>query len=322
VYPVDANLIVSLLDLHLSTTENSDEDAPLEIFEAGTGHGSLTLYLARAINGANPPAPPPPRVKHFLEETQSHRPDDKTQDPSSDLNNSLTNEKPRLGQDPSAPDGGFHAYKSYLPRRRAIIQSLDISPRFSEQAQRTVRNFRRGMYYHNVDFHVGTIPSYLSARLASSPSPFLEHAILDLPNCHEFLEIVNQSLKPNGTLMVFCPSITQINTCVQIAKKLFLPWKLETTLELGIGVGVGGREWDVRFIKPRALLKAELESKTRLEEHEQQRSAVEIIDVGEENGNREIIDEKIDDGLKMVCRPMVGVKVTGGGFIAQWRKLS
>jgi hypothetical protein len=53
--------MVSLLDIHVapptSTNEPSSSQPPLEILESGTGHGSLTLHLARAIAAANPPPP-------------------------------------------------------------------------------------------------------------------------------------------------------------------------------------------------------------------------------------------------------------------------
>ncbi|KAI5847514.1 S-adenosyl-L-methionine-dependent methyltransferase, partial [Tricharina praecox] len=47
VYPLDAATIASLLDVHVDGGALAEGSAPLEIFEAGTGHGSLTLALAR-----------------------------------------------------------------------------------------------------------------------------------------------------------------------------------------------------------------------------------------------------------------------------------
>ncbi|KAF8242612.1 S-adenosyl-L-methionine-dependent methyltransferase, partial [Wilcoxina mikolae CBS 423.85] len=52
VYPLDAATIASLLDIHVDAGGNSSTP-PLEIFEAGTGHGSLTLALARAVHVGN-----------------------------------------------------------------------------------------------------------------------------------------------------------------------------------------------------------------------------------------------------------------------------
>ena len=53
--------MVSLLDIHVapptSMNEPSSSQPPLEILESGTGHGSLTMHLSRAIAAANPSSP-------------------------------------------------------------------------------------------------------------------------------------------------------------------------------------------------------------------------------------------------------------------------
>lgn len=261
-------MIISLLDLHISPYHSEGCGAPYEIFEAGTGHGALTLHLSRAIHGAN------------------------------------------SGPLPSLNDA--EAYQAWLSNRKAVIQTLDISPAISSHAQEVVRNFRQGMYFPNIDFHVGGVDEYLSSRLVGAPEPFLEHAILDLPSCHEYLEIVGRSLKPNGSLLVFCPSITQINTCVQRIKDKMLPFLLESVLETGAGAGAGGREWDVRLVKPRSFEKAKaaIAAESDLVEHER------------ENVNNAEDDQKTDQGWEMVCRPKVGIRVVGGGFLGFWRRMT
>ena len=55
IYPQDANLLVSLLDIHVPTPDENNGGSSLEILEAGTGHGALTLHLARAICPATSP---------------------------------------------------------------------------------------------------------------------------------------------------------------------------------------------------------------------------------------------------------------------------
>jgi tRNA (adenine57-N1/adenine58-N1)-methyltransferase len=52
IYPSNTNIIVSLLDIN--PPKKGEE---IHILEAGTGHGALTLHLARAIHGCNPPIP-------------------------------------------------------------------------------------------------------------------------------------------------------------------------------------------------------------------------------------------------------------------------
>ena len=61
IYANYASSMISMLDIHVapptSTNDPSPSQPPLEILESGTGHGSLTLHLSRAIAAANP-APP------------------------------------------------------------------------------------------------------------------------------------------------------------------------------------------------------------------------------------------------------------------------
>ena len=268
---------MSLLDLHFNapnpgiTNKNT-----LEIFEAGTGHGALTLHLARAIHGANTRAPAIPL------EGQTGKKDD------------------------------FH---NWCKSRNAVIQTLDISSHHSRHAVNVVQNYRSGIYFPHVNFHVGTISEYLSARLLESGGePFLDHAILDLPNTHEYLEIVKKALKPNGTLITFCPSITQINASVMLVKAQGIALFLEKVLEVGAGIGVGGREWDVRPVKARALLKSEAAVLAHVGDPE----AV-VEGVPEDKTTSEPADAQ-ETGWEMVCRPKVGLRTAGGGFLAVWRR--
>lgn len=266
-------MIVSLLDLHTSVPGASDEK--LEIFEAGTGHGALTLFLARAIHGANTAAP-------------------------------------EIAEDIDGDSEKLVSYKEWLTKRRAILHTLDISERHSTHAQTVVKGFRGGMYYPNVDFHVGQIDAYITSRLSETDGkPFLDHAILDLPDTHSNMDIVSKALKPNGILITFCPSITQINSCFEFSKTQKLPLFLDPVLEIG---GVGGREWDVRRVKIKDFQSAKAKDA--------------ILETGDLPGGEEGDAEKIESTespiaetrWEMVCRPKVGVRVVGGGFVGVWRK--
>lgn len=323
-YPSDANLIVSLLDIH-PPQELADElpQGPLEIFEAGTGHGALTLHLARAIHGQNDRSPPLPPLPP--------KPLPSAQQPDGDGTATTVNAEPSFEELNNGLEhkAAQEAYDNYLPTRRAIIHTLDISAQHSKHAQTVVRNFRCGLYYHNIDFHVGTIPDYLTSRLASTSEPFLEHTILDLPDPHQHFEIIAKCLKPSGSLLVFSPSITQINTCVKRVKDERLPFLLEKVLELGAGVDVGGREWDVRLVKPRALLKAEAAARQAMVDGKNLSASETAEDEqGEQNeestqSKQSVKDENTsqDSGWEMICRPKVGGRVTGGGFVGLWRRM-
>ncbi|KAK0101385.1 hypothetical protein ONS95_006560 [Cadophora gregata] len=274
IYSQDANLIVSLLDLHPSPPlPNDTNEDRLEIFEAGTGHGALTLHLARAIHAENSPAPVPESIEP--------------------------------GEDNAVQiDRNLAVDKAWREARRAVIHTLDINATHSKHAAQVVKNFRNGLYFLNVDFHTGTIEDYLSGRLAESEDPFLDHAILDLPATHKYFEVVSKAMKANGTLIGFCPSITQINACVLLTKQKNLPFFLEKVIE--IGGAVGGREWDVRLVTPRA-------AKNELGEKQNP-----VVDDAE--GLK--VSETPNDGGEMVCRPKVGGRVSGGGFVGLWRRIT
>jgi tRNA A58 N-methylase Trm61 len=272
-------LIVSLLDLHPSVPGTIDEK--LEIFEAGTGHGALTMFLSRAVHGANTAPPKIPAA-----------------DDEADIN---------------------ERYQEWLAARRAIVHTLDISERHSMHARKTVKNFRNGIYFSNIDFHVGTIEDYLTARLEQAGGePFLDHAILDLPSTHLNMDIVSKALKPNGTLITFCPSITQVAVSLDLAKDEKLPLFLDSVIEIGGSVGVGGREWDVRRVQVRAQgANAQV---LAVEDSEDIKStSVEGAD-GDEERIVPVEPQVEEPRWEMVCRPRVGTRVVGGGFVGVWRK--
>ena len=170
-YPHDANLIVSLLDINPSPPRSTDNlDEKYEVFEAGTGHGALTLHLARAIQAYNPA---PPAIPKILSPTSI---DGIVVPPSNPapvsipagvegvfLSEALEKAEARVKRETKE----MKEFQEYKSQRRAVLNTLDIDPRYQQHARKIVRGFRQGMYAHNVDFHVGTIPEYLEARLAA-----------------------------------------------------------------------------------------------------------------------------------------------------------
>ena len=275
-------MIVSLLDIHVSSKFSATGNNPsLEILEAGTGHGALTLYLARAIHAAD----------------------------------------------------SQHLSKDSEHLRRAIIHSLDISSRHSEHARKIVQGFRRGMYTKDVEFHVGDISDWIDQQISIrkqkygdlTEKTFLSHVILDLPSSHSHIEKAAAALRTNGNLLVFNPNVTQISACVRLVKQKRLPLHLDRILELGPAV-TGGREWDIRMVKPRALMKEENEKKIN--------DAVTIADKISREGLLEgaLISKTRDEeqaqasaqddtGREMVCRPKPWTRTVGGGFVALWKKM-
>ncbi|KAF2177025.1 S-adenosyl-L-methionine-dependent methyltransferase [Zopfia rhizophila CBS 207.26] len=305
IYPGDANIIVSLLDIHVNTPPTTLDDAPpLEILEAGTGHGALTLHLSRAIHAANPPVPTTPAYVNNIEESE---------DPA------------YLGETiADLQDSNLAAWKS---KRRAIVHTIEISEKHSNHAQKIVQGFRHGIYAGNVDFHVGDVSEWIVAQREKreTEEPFLSCVFLDLPNANLHLDNVAQALKVDGLLAVFNPSITQIAECVELIRKKKLPYLLDKVVELGAGLN---RQWDVRAVRPRATLKKE-ESEARSDDSgDGAVSTQSEQDTGNELKSQERKDQELAQQLAkqqekwaIVCRPKVGEMVVGGGFLGVWRRM-
>ncbi|KAB8278943.1 S-adenosyl-L-methionine-dependent methyltransferase [Aspergillus minisclerotigenes] len=325
IYAADANLIVSLLDIHVAPPAEGEErtQQPLEILESGTGHGSLTLHLARAIQAANS-TPPPLPAQSQIQYLQGRpvRPDEEPEEKNKESD--PNNETPI---DPTQQQ-----WDAWRTQRRAIIHTVDVSPKFSAHAEKTVRGFRRGLYAGNVDFYVGHVENWIAEqkRLRTPTSllpltqktadPFLSYAILDMPASHQRIPHVAPILKENGVLAVFMPSITQIGDCVDLIRRQKLPFILEKVVELGPGIS-SGRQWDVRF----AVKKSRADPSSWNESSEPSEGAVQQDRDALDEGSVESVSvpeeaPKEEDSV-LVCRPKVGSRIVGGGFVGIWRRI-
>ncbi|KAF3066770.1 hypothetical protein CFAM422_009038 [Trichoderma lentiforme] len=279
IYPNDANTIVSLLDLNPSRPgedDQDDESPPFEIFEAGTGMGSLTLHIARALHAANPPLPPSLR-QILISSPFKARYDFATSRGCLEIS----------PEEQAALD-------AYASSRRAVLHTLDRNSKHARAAYKLVRNFRRAQYLPSVDFHVTSVDEFINQRLEQTGGqPFLSRAILDLPSAHENAERVIEALHPNGLLILFKPSISQIADFQAWSNETKQPVRMEKVIELysttasdgGVHDSSGGRHWDVKTVVPRA----------------QQ---------GDGGNNKPV----------QVMRPRVGERVAGGGFVAVLRR--
>ncbi|GAM41805.1 hypothetical protein TCE0_042f15214 [Talaromyces pinophilus] len=327
IYGADASLIVSLLDIHAvpPTNGNEDQTATLEILEAGTGHGSLTLHLARAIQPANTNPPPIPQKSQVrILEERPVRPYEEGV------------EQQRSGGDTTEDQNSAIIQKDWdewRSQRRAVIHTVDVSPKFSTHAEQVVRGFRRGIYAGNVDFHVGAVEDWikdqLQRRRSSSPKrqfssagsatePFLSYAILDMPSAHKRIPHVVPALRRDGLLVVFMPSITQIGECVQLIQKERLPFVMERVVELGMGIS-GGRLWDVRM----AVKKSRADPSSWIKEgrDDAEQSTTEEADSVESGSTSTVSEQESTQDNVLVCRPKVGSKIVGGGFVGIWRRI-
>ncbi|CAN6608201.1 hypothetical protein TRVA0_003S04148 [Trichomonascus vanleenenianus] len=226
IYPYDAAAIVTLADIHVESPGRDEEGGfeKLHFLEAGTGHGSLTLAICKAIHAANPK---------------------------------------------DGPQG-------------AVLHSIDRNPIHSRTGRKNVEEFRRGMYARDVEFELANSPGeWLESQAQEqSGSMFkLSGAFLDLPAAKEQVIAISKYLKVDAPLIVFCPSVTQIQEIVEATSDV--PLAMVDVVELMPGMGGSMRSWDVR--------------KTKIKE------------TGE---------------VANVCRPRVGMKVVGGGFVGVFRRLN
>ncbi len=316
-------MIVSLFDLH-PTPHLEPSSPPIEILEAGTGHGALTLYLARAIHAANFP---------FTEEKAlmgSINKDEYSSEQSASMNDLME----QLPRDRDLYEPGKNSGSGC--RRQAIIHSVDNSPKHQEHAAKIVRGFRRGLYSNDVEFHIGNVSDWVDRQLAVRPcnnfelteTAFLSHVFLDFPSSEEHAEKVASVLHVGGKLVVFCPSITQIVNWEAYIQANKLRLRLSQVLELGPGIS-GGRQWDVRRVQPRALCPMDKKetvvinaAQTGTDDSQDhlpifRAGSTEETDAAEPSRGPGYDDYK---EWKTVCRPKVGEKLVGGGFVAVWEK--
>jgi tRNA A58 N-methylase Trm61 len=258
--------IVDLLDIHLSPFSASKT----EILDAGTGHGALALHLARAIaagNGHTPPSAVPG-----------------VEDSPADENQQKEHER---------------EWEDWRSSRRAIVHTIDDKKANSDGAKKMIRGFRQGLYYPHINFYCDDVTQWVEAQYAER-GPFLSLAVLDLPAIHTKIESVIRALVPGGKLCVFVPSISQIADCQRVIQdNKFSLLKLKV-VELGDGISTG-RDWDVRFIIPRAEQKKTQEAQEGAD------------DATSATGST--LGQHVQ-----ICRPKVGELIQGGGFVGIWQK--
>lgn len=293
-----------------------DIQAPLEILDAGTGHGSVTLHLARAIQAANPPVP--------------------NLDPAtSDLSKKgASYELP--GGDSSVDEDPAQVWHDWRRSRRAVVHSVEISPVYSKHAEhKVVAGFRRGLYSPHIDFHIANVNDWIDRQLNQRElEPFLSYVFLDMPSCHRYLQKVVSAMKENALIAVFVPSITQIVHCVQEINSSALSLRMEKTLELGEGIS-NGRMWNVRLASKRARDPTEDSSTTysrlgdedeaRQEETDTQSEVSPTTTPQEQDASLPSLEAGPEGGGTskepvIICRPKVGERLIGGGFVALWRR--
>ncbi|GCE98331.1 hypothetical protein ZYGM_004492 [Zygosaccharomyces mellis] len=182
---------------------------PKQYLECGTGHGSLTLQICKAIHSGNA----------YYNGNDSTR---------GSILHSLDRNAKHLAT-------GVKNLKHY---DRGIYWT-DVEFHLlseSEQGPSQWLYSPTATYYRDI---VG--------RLADRPGGFLNGAFLDIPSPQDHLRSIAQHLVAESPLIVFVPSITQLWDCLQQIKTLGIPLSMTRVLELMSSSGGGGmREWDLR----------------------------------------------------------------------------
>lgn len=285
----------------------------LEILEAGTGHGALTLYLSRAIHAANQNIPQSDTLRD-----STRNKDNGPNFVNDDLAGSIIK---------GEMDSQTSPYEHEKDQREAVIHSIDVVGKRTESAAKMIRGFRKGMYRDAIEFHVGDVSEWIDGQFTqrkSKESPFLSHIILDMPSTDRHIEKAASALKINGSLIAFNPSITQIVSIVDVVKRQYLPLQLDRVVELGQGM-TGGREWDIRAVNPRASIKARdggssmpLESggvASAPRSSDDQYSGGDSAEIERQHHGEAESPSVEDKNWEMVCRPKVGERLVGGGFL-------
>lgn len=122
------------------------------------------------------------------------------------------------------------------------------------------------------------------------------------------------------------PSVTQIGECVDLIRREKLPFILERAVELGSGLS-SGRLWDIRFAvkKSRADPSSWTDPAAQGSDGPKTDEASEDVDVEnepapEEEQKQQPQPQDKNDSV-LVCRPKVGTRIVGGGFVGIWRRI-
>ncbi|KAH3685952.1 hypothetical protein WICPIJ_003074 [Wickerhamomyces pijperi] len=186
----------------------------------------------------------------------------------------------------------IHAANSFLKPfgiRGSVLHSIDNNPAHSKRGSTNLKEFRNGVYQDDVSFHVADdLSSWFQSKechnwksLSQTEEEFLDGIFLDMPAIQDQLQTLTPHLKHDSPLVTFVPSVTQIIDILRTIQDLQLPLIHIGTYQLGSGTNGGGL-------------------------NEWDVKFTRVRKTGEQG---------------VVCRPKVGVRVVGGGFVAVFRKL-
>lgn len=238
IYAFDAQAIVTLADLHIDYPDPPEEEGgkitPLQFLEAGTGHGSLSLAISKALHPAN-------ALSHYANDPNLRGAVLHSVDCNS--SHSIT---------------GKRTVKGF--RRGMYLNNIEFH--IAESPSNWVES-EEGKDWIERELTSKKLKNINKDEDSDESNAFLSGVFLDMPNYHVELLKLAPYVKTGGFIIAFCPSITQITDAIDaIAEenerlsKLEIPSSLhlehERTIQLLDGAGGGLKEWDTRRIVIRA----------------------------------------------------------------------
>lgn len=194
----------------------------------------------------------------------------------------------------------IHAGNAYYKThgvKGAILHSIDNTQAHSVRGSRNLTTFRRGIYANDVEFHVANSPTQWLLENAGpwrslekfeedasedDRKEFLSGAFLDMADLTSNIQAISEALKQDSPFILFSPSVTQLLDVLKTVKQSHGQIKLTHIRTIQLVPGAGGGLQDWDL------------------------RYTEIRKSGEEG---------------VVCRPRVGSRVVGGGFVAIFKKL-
>lgn len=187
----------------------------------------------------------------------------------------------------------LHVTNAFLNKfgvRGGVLHSIDCNKNHSRRGEITIEQFKRGLYKDDIKFHIADSPTdWLTNQssewkaLDDEDDGFLSGAFLDMPDISQNIKEISKNLKQDAPLIIFCPSVTQILDVVKTIKESEGSIKLTHIRTVELSPGIGG---------------------------------------GLQDWDVRYTKIRATDEVGVVCRPKVGARAVGGGFVAVFKKLS
>jgi tRNA (adenine57-N1/adenine58-N1)-methyltransferase len=136
------------------------------------------------------------------------------------------------------------------------IVSVDLRQSHLDHAKKFISRYQQGQYLSSIEFVQGDLGEVVSSM---DEGKRFDGVVLDLLNPWDYMSHIVKVLRPDGTLVVYTPNITQGIKMLRDIRRSTLPLALEKCIE------VTHKEWVVKPVTlkwPEAIPNANCESLT------------------------------------------------------------